>query len=244
MICLDFDGVLFDTAKEAYIVASKAYFGVSIEHSALDQCQYSKFLLLRPFVISPWQYLLVFDLISENLDTKALLKKYRSKSVFKPTTRDRDFEYKFNSIRGSMIFKNKSEWLELHEPYAFFQLIKPMLVKCPQFFRIVSTKNKKFILELLFNQDIPWKDDQVWGSDEFEECGRSKAKMLNHHCKNSASILFIDDSYKHLSEVGCLNNVEVISANWGYTEMKDPEDNTKFVVARVSDYLRGLCQYY
>ncbi len=241
MICLDFDGVLFDTAKEAYIMANKAYFGEDAEHDVLER--YSQFLLLRPFVVSAWQYLLVFDLISENLDNEVLLEKYKQQSVFKPTVRDRDFEYKFNNVRSDMIHRSKSKWLDLHEPYTFFRQIKPMLIKCPQYFQIVSTKNKKFILELLLNQGIHWKDSQVWGRDKFEECGQSKAEVLKRY-SNTIPILFIDDSRKHLNEVGLLNNVETISANWGYTETNNVEDNTKFVVTRITNYLGGLCRYY
>ena len=144
MICLDFDGVLFDTAKEAFIMANKAYFGTSSECDELEN--YEQFLLLRPFIVSAWQYLLVLDLISENLEKEDLLLKYKQQSVFTPTARDRDFEYKFNDVRSNMIHRSKNKWLDLHEPYTFFQQIKPMLIKCPQYFQIVSTKNKKFIL--------------------------------------------------------------------------------------------------
>lgn len=241
MICLDFDGVLFDTAKEAYIVANKAYFNNTVEQNVLNR--YSQFLLLRPFVVSAWQYLLVFDLISEDLDNKALLEKYKQQSVFEPTPRDRDFEYKFNNVRGDMANTSKNKWLDLHEPYTFFRLIRPILIKCPQYFQIVSTKNKKFILELLFNQGIHWEGDRIWGRDKFEECGHSKAEVLKSYADSNASILFIDDSHKHLNEVRLLNNVEVMSADWGYTEINNVEDNTEIVVTRIANYLDGLCRY-
>jgi hypothetical protein len=238
MICLDFDGVLFDTAKEAFIMANKAYFGTSSECDELEN--YEQFLLLRPFIVSAWQYLLVLDLISENLEKEDLLLKYKQQSVFKPTVKDRNFEYKFNDVRNDMIYKDRNKWLDLHEPYPFFRQIKSMLIKCPQYFQIVSTKNKKFILELLHNQGVYLKDSQVWGRDEFEEFGQSKAELLKCY-SNTTPILFIDDNCKHLNEAGLLNNVETILANWGYTETNNVSDNTKLVVTKIKKYLSTLC---
>lgn len=236
MICLDFDGVLFDTAKEAYIVANEAYFGKDVE-------KYAQFLLLRPFVVSAWQYLLIFDLISKNLNNEVLLKNYKQQSMLKPTSRDITFEKKFNSVRERMIHEDKSRWLKLHEPYDFFRLIKPMLIKCPQYFQIVSTKSRKFILELLLDQGIFWNDIQVLDRDNFKECGESKAEVLKRYF-NTMPVLFIDDSCKHLNEVELLSNVEVIPANWGYIETSNVEDNTSFAVTKIENYLRDICHSY
>jgi len=242
LICLDFDGVLFDTAKEAYIMAREAYFGDIADQPTLDS--YEQFLLLRPFVLSAWQYRLVFELISSEMDNAVLLQKYREKSiVYKPQTMDRDFEQNFNRVRDGAIKQDKKAWLRLHEPYSFFEKIKSTLIECPQYFQIVSTKGKRFILELLISHNVPWGRDQVWGRDEFEKCGQSKAAILESYA-SAKDILFIDDSEQHLNELNHLDNVECILANWGYTEGTYTEDNTDFVVLKVKKYLDRLhCSY-
>ena len=54
---LDFDGVLFDTSLEAYYVMSETHEEGSInKNTIIDDQKYSKFIELRPFVTSAWQY--------------------------------------------------------------------------------------------------------------------------------------------------------------------------------------------
>lgn len=238
MICLDFDGVLFDTAREAYIIAHKCYY--NDDGDTYTSKRYVQFLLLRPFVVSPWQYLLVFDLISENLTDQVILVKYKQQYKFQPSNKDIDFEFKFNDIRNEMMNSAKINWLNLHQPYAFFRLIKPMLIKYPQYFQIVSTKQPEYILELLNNHGVRWKAIQVWGRDVFEDCERSKAIILKRYIGNNTQVIFIDDNSKHLKELEGLKNVEAISANWGYTGIDNAKDNTKIVINRITNFLSTL----
>ncbi len=238
MICLDFDGVLFDTAREAYLIAHKSFFNDdNVEYSSK---RYAKFLILRPFVVSPWQYLLVFDLISENLTDQVILEKYKQQYKFQPSTKELDFEYKFIKTRNEMMNGNRTNWLKLQKPYSFFRLIKPLLIKQPQYFQIVSTKQTEYILELLNHHGVHWKAVQVWGGDVFEECERSKAIILKRFIQNNVRVIFVDDNSKHLNELNSLKNVEAISANWGYTGIDDAEDNTKIVINKITNFLRDL----
>jgi len=239
MICLDFDGVLFDTAREAYIIAHKSY--CKLNDDTYVAKQYLQFLLLRPFVVSPWQYLLVFDLIFERLTDQVLLEEYKKQYKLLPNSLDIDFESKFNDTRNDMIKNGKVNWLNLHKPYDFFLLIKPMLIKYPQFFQIVSTKHSQYIIELLNNHGVCWEDTQVWGRDIFVDCERSKAKILRRYISKKTQVIFVDDNTKHLKELEGLSNVEAISANWGYTDNNSSEDNTDIVINRITYFLGTLC---
>ena len=66
---LDFDGVLFDSSLEAFYVMNETHKKGSIsKKTIIDQKQYSKFLELRPFVTSAWQYYWVNEYIELDKD--------------------------------------------------------------------------------------------------------------------------------------------------------------------------------
>ena len=54
---LDFDGVLFDTSLESFYVMNETHCeGSMSKETIINQKSYSKFIELRPFVTSAWQY--------------------------------------------------------------------------------------------------------------------------------------------------------------------------------------------
>jgi hypothetical protein len=240
MIFLDFDGVLFDTAMEAFIVGHKAYYGIDADHKELKN-NYRRFLLLRPFVVSAWQYLSVFKLLLEVSNDKLLIAKGKKRLTLKPTRKDREFEIKFNYIRTELIKYDKDKWIHLHKPYKFFTLIKPMMIQNSQQFQIISTKSSNFILELLLVYGVSFDKAHVWGKDEFDKSEQSKAKLLSKNTNIVKKSLFIDDSKKHIIEVNLLKNIETILANWGYVEDSKVEDNTVAAVEKVQYYMEYSC---
>ena len=236
MICLDFDGVLFDTAKEAFVVGYKTFFDVDSNHETLGT-NYKRFLLLRPFVDSAWQYLTVFNLLSDNLNDELMLIEGRQRLKIQPQKKDREFESKFHFIRTELMKNNRSKWIKLHEPYEFFKLIKPLMIRYPKQFQISSTKSVEFILELLSLHGVSLDKRQVWGRDMFEINSHSKAKIIRQNVDNNEAILFVDDSYRHINEVQCLENVEAILASWGYVESGKIENNCFSAIEKIKYYL-------
>jgi len=236
MICLDFDGVLFDTAKEAFVVGYKTFFDVDSNPETLET-NFNRFLLLRPFVHSAWQYLIVFNLITDNLSDELMLIKGKHKLEIQPQKKDREFETKFHFIRNELMKNNRSKWISLHEPYEFFKLIKPLMIRYPEQFQIVSTKSVEFILELLSVYGVSLQRKQVWGRDMFEINSHSKAKIIRQNVDNNKAILFVDDSYRHINEVQCLDNVESILAGWGYVEAGQIENNCISTIEKIKFYL-------
>ena len=71
----------------------------------------------------------------------------------------------------------------------------------PEQFQISSTKSVEFILELLSVNEVSLDRKQVWGRDMFEIYGHSKAKIIRQHVDNKKTILFVDDSFRHINEV-------------------------------------------
>ena len=91
MICLDFDGVLFDSAKEAFVIGCETFFGVDSNYDN-SRVNYKRFLLLRPLVDSAWQYRTVFNILTDDLNDELMLIKGKQKLKSYPQKKDREFE--------------------------------------------------------------------------------------------------------------------------------------------------------
>jgi phosphoglycolate phosphatase-like HAD superfamily hydrolase len=236
MICLDFDGVLFDTANEAFVIGSKAFFG----HEAIfdnSKVNYKRFLLLRPFIDSAWQYHKVFELLIDDLSDKDIL--IKGKQVLKQQieTEDREFAVKFHSFRNELLKNNFTKWIDLNKPYEFFHHLKPLLVKFPSMFYICSTKSSDFISEILYFNGVNFDINRIWGRETFEANNNSKAEILENKFNKSEEILFVDDSPRHVMDVQRLKNVEAILAKWGYLETGKICDNNATIIEKIRDKL-------
>ena len=68
IVFLDFDGVLFDTVKEAYLLSRYAYDGISV-FDDIDTDEYFVFEKLRFLVTNSWQYFYIMKIIKNSLNT-------------------------------------------------------------------------------------------------------------------------------------------------------------------------------
>jgi hypothetical protein len=234
MICLDFDGVLFDTANEAFEIGCQTFFEGDYDHSKVN---YNRFLLLRPFVDSAWQYRIVFNLLIDDLSDDFLCSKGSEKLKGTPHKEDIEFAAKFNNIRTDLLSNNLSKWLDLNKPYDFFQILKPLMIKFPDEFRICSTKSSEFIFKILSAHGVNLDTRQIWGRDIFEANNSSKAKIIESNTNEQEDVLFVDDSPRHIKDVQYLANVNAILAKWGYLEKGKIDDNHLLVFKKIRELL-------
>ena len=236
MICLDFDGVLFDSANEAFVIGCETFFGVDSNYDN-SRVNYKRFLLLRPFVDSAWQYRTVFNILTDDLNDELMLIKGKQKLKSYPQKKDREFAAKFHYIRTELLNNNRTKWINLHEPYEFFKLLKPLIIEFPDQFQICSTKSAEFILEILSAHGLKLDMKQIWGRDIFEANNHSKAKIIENNVNIQDAILFVDDSSRHINDVQCLKNVEAILAKWGYLEAGKINDNHTLIIEKIREFL-------
>ena len=106
------------------------------------------------------------------------------------------------------------EWAKLMSPYPFFHQLRPMLVKYPQTFKILSTRNKYSIqrtLEFFESDGI-----EIYGQEDIRKYGSKLgvSKQMNW-LDNDKYVVYLDDMNSHLepfeSEVDLC-----IHAAWGY----------------------------
>jgi hypothetical protein len=202
LILLDFDGVLFNSAYEAYQVC---------EHMAKGNTRYrhdlsfDEFMSFRAQLTDAWQFCRLYQ-------KDRVLRDISRLNEIVPDQSDWSFAERFFAARAEMI--KDPEWAKLMSPYPFFYQLRPFLLQYQQTFKILSTRNKASIQRTLefFEAD----GIEVYGQEDIREYG-SKLGVAKHHrwLENGDYVVYIDDMNSHLEPFE--NEVNLcLHAGWGY----------------------------
>lgn len=202
LLLLDFDGVLFNSAYEAYQVC---------EHLAKKQPKYrsgvnfEEFMEFRSYLTDAWQFCRLYQ-------KDRLLDDIQKLATVKPDEQDWEFSKKFFEARAEMM--RDSDWAKLMSPYPFFYQLRPLLKQYPNSFKILSTRNVASILRTLefFEAD----GIEIYGQENIREQG-SKLAVAKHKqwLSGGSYVVYIDDMNSHLEPFE--TEVDLcIHAGWGY----------------------------
>jgi phosphoglycolate phosphatase-like HAD superfamily hydrolase len=217
IIFLDFDGVLFNTVKEAYAIAMiSTKRSDTIKNIDFSSEHYQNFLKYRYLVSPAWNYKYILELLEckENInfeDSYNLLCNKACKSDYI------DFENSFFETRQYLKKIDFAKWLKMNEPYPFLNTIKEYLIEKNDKFIIVTTKDKETIQKLLKINGINFNKESIYDKNDFEKYN-NKANIITVliDTYNIDNAIFIDDSIEHLEKCKHIKTLELYQANWGY----------------------------
>jgi hypothetical protein len=197
---LDFDGVLFNSAFEAYSVANLATKG---REGYRDDIAYEEFLVYRGVVTDAWHYNRLYSKY-EHVPPAALRR-------VQPTPGDWEFSRLFFDARKTIMAD--PDWPKVMPPYDFFLLLKPLLLKYPERFAVLSTRNVESIKETLafHGADVL----PVFGQEDIRRLGSKVAKDQHWLDQGKWLIVYIDDMNNHLEPFEGQIHLP-LHANWGY----------------------------
>lgn len=210
---LDFDGVLFDTAKEAYLLARYAFYGVS-PFEEINNAEYQKFYQNKYLVTNSWQYYYLM----KSLEFEKIEKKF-NQFIKNRINDDLIFDKKFQTCRKDLMQNHFDFWNSLDKPYPFFDEFKKLQNSLNII--IVSTKNQKAIYERLKQLDFNLPLEKIIGKEILEHY-KSKGEFLNEYItkNNIQSAIFVDDSQENLYSCKNIKGLELFLASWGYSNPK------------------------
>jgi len=202
LFILDFDGVLFNSAYEAYTVSKKV---VADDPRYRQDVGYEEFLGYRAVVTDAWQYRRLFS--RDSFTPRDTL------PHVKPEQEDWDFARDFFAARAELMADD--EWPKLMPPYDFFLRLKPLLLAYPGQFAILSTRNVKSIRQTLAFHDadvIP-----VFGQEDIRRCGSKLAVARENGWleKGRHLAVYLDDMNSHLEPFEGAVHLP-LHADWGY----------------------------
>lgn len=214
-VFLDFDGVLFDSLKEAYVLCKYAYDGTDLFASVVPK-DYDLFYRYKFLVYNSWQYYYLMKLLPQGLSDEELIEAYKKELENRDIEAEQNFDKRFYSARQVLMEKHAYYWDRLETPFPFALLIKQKAEAGDIRPIIVSKKNKQAIIHRL-NQagvDIPAED--IFGREELLTY-ESKAQFINSYMNQNGieRAFFVDDNSNNLEPCNSYNNITPLLAGWG-----------------------------
>ncbi len=199
---LDFDGVLFNSAFEAYSVANEA---TKARPGYRQDVTYEEFLAFRSVVTDAWQYNRLYS------ERKALAA--GALHLVKPDDEDWAFSREFFEAR-KVIMAN-ADWPKIMPPYDFFFLLKPLLLAYPDRFAILSTRNVNSIREALSFHGAD--TIKVFGQEDIRSLGSKLNVARSQHWLDPQKylVVYVDDMNSHLEPFQGQIHLP-LHAGWGY----------------------------
>ena len=222
---LDFDGVLFNSAFEAYTVSNAA---AKDREGYRQDVSFEEFLEFRAVVTDAWQYNRLYEK-ARLLRDPALLPEIRAESA------DWNFSADFFAARAELM--KDPEWAKVMSPYDFFFLIRPFLLRHPEHFAILSTRNIDSIKRTMafFDADVL----PIHGQEDIRRLG-SKLKVAESQGwleKGRYFIIYVDDMNAHLEPFDGKVHLP-LHASWGYDKEKIDSLSQHQVITIISSLLK------
>lgn len=217
-IFLDFDGVLFDTVLESYLLARYAYFGIE-PFDKVDKKEYEIFHSVRYLITHSWHYYYIMELIEKRISNKTFPQEYQKSILQRNIDADSAFDKKFQSERSDLIENHFDFWNKLDKPYHFFEKIKSISKDFN--ILIVSTKNEEAIIRHCKDYSLDINEKNVVGKTKLKQYISKKVFIENYIKKyNIQNSIFVDDSINTIRECVQIPNLKAYCANWGYVANK------------------------
>ena len=202
LIMLDFDGVLFNSAYEAYQVCEL----VARNNSDLRVgVNFEEFMEFRSRLTDAWQFNRLYS-------KKSALKDFSLLAAIEPEKQDWTFSENFFAARADLM-KDK-DWAKLMSPYPFFYQMKSLINVHPNLFKILSTRNEDSISRTLDFYGVTGVG--VFGQKAIRERGSKLEVALSQQwLGDSIYSVYIDDMNAHLEPFE--DQVDLcLHAGWGY----------------------------
>lgn len=233
-IFLDFDGVVADSAKEAYVIAMLTS-GKSTQMSDVDlSSKHAEAFLSQRYLIGPaWNYYYLLHAIDEKkADSFADL------LPDEPGSEAKSFQDKFFATRAVIRNNFREDWLALNSMYEWSDSIVRLINKYENIV-IVTTKDAETVKALLDLYGVS-RPVEVFDNKTYEQYG-CKSIFINQYIQENDidRALFIDDSEKHLKKCVWVEKLELLQAKWGYVHSDIFQNNVQEVIHAIHDVMES-----
>lgn len=222
IIAFDFDGVICDGLKEYFQTAWKAYCHIwKLGDRTPDEDLAPQFYRLRPVVETGWEMPILVRALTLGIEEEKILQDWTAiatQIVGEDTLKPSEVSAIVDGIRDQWIASDLDSWLAEQRFYpGVIERLQAILNSSVYVF-IISTKEGRFIKQLLRNQGIELSENQVYGKEK----KRPKYQILEElqdSFGEAVEIWFIEDRLKTLQVVKRhekLKKVELFLADWGY----------------------------
>ncbi len=229
IIALDFDGVICDGLKEYFATTKRAYEQIwqqNLEQN-LQKLEIS-FYKLRPVIETGWEMPVLLRAIILEIDESEILTSWnlvKEQIVTTEKLNTKVISKTLDSVRDNWITNDLSGWLELHRFYPGILEIVTKIISSSSELYIVTTKEGRFVQQLLQQQEISLPRDQIIGK-ESKRPKYETLRLLRDSSENpDVSFWFVEDRLPALQLVKQQPDlkpiVKLFMADWGYNIERD-----------------------
>lgn len=223
ILALDFDGVLCDGLIEYFHTAWRTYYQIWKPTQQTPPTGLAEsFSRLRPVIEIGWEMPILVRALILNLPEQKILQDWpvvAKQIVVDDHLDSADIGKTLDSVRDEWIARDLAGWLaDQHFYPGVVEKLRSLLeAQAPRLY-IITTKEGRFVRQLLQQQGIELPDQYIFG----KENKRPKHQILRELLEasnNTANIWFVEDRLKTLftvQEQPDLNKVGLYLADWGY----------------------------
>lgn len=225
LLALDFDGVLCDGLIEYFQTAWKAYCQLFQPVSETPpEGLAERFYALRPVIETGWEMPILLQAILTGWSDEAIIQNWSQevRQIAQSAGVDPAAAAQtVDGVRDAWIRADASDWLAQHRFYPGTLERLQHAIAAGVYPIVISTKEGRFIRELLSQQGITLADAQILG----KEVKQPKADTLRQLLQSPPPgltdpvIWFVEDRLKALESVKRqpdLQSVSLFLADWGY----------------------------
>lgn len=224
LFALDFDGVICDSALETGLSGWQVARCIwdDMPTTMPDQIM-TNFRQIRPIMETGYEAILICRLLFEGVPPAHIMADFANqlKNILVRDQLDvTDLKKRFGEYRDSWINTDLSGWIKMNPLYPGVSELLQQIPLQQRF--IITTKQERFVSEILAANQIEVLPDQIYGLER----KLKKPQILEdlQRANAQATILFVEDRLPTLLDVidaPFLTPVQLYFANWGYNTDAD-----------------------
>jgi phosphoglycolate phosphatase-like HAD superfamily hydrolase len=233
ILALDFDGVLCDGLIEYFQTAWRTYCQI---WTPADQTPpeglAEQFYRLRPVIETGWEMpVLVQSLLQHIPETELFLHwaTIAQQQIQAIGLTPIEIAAKLDGVRDRWIASDVDDWLAQHRFYPGIIARLQQMVQDGTLFFIVTTKEQRFVRQLLQQQQIDLPESQIFGKEVKQLKSQTLRLLLQRFSEEPhqpATAWFVEDRLKTLQNIALepdLETVQLYLADWGYNTEPERE---------------------
>ena len=223
ILALDFDGVICDGIREYFETAKKAYKVIWSQNINYD-CDrlFGLFSQFRPVIETGWEMPVLLRAVILGYKAMDIESKWGlicTEILSKDNLKKEELILILDKTRDSSINFDLDHWLNLHSFYPEVIRELPKLLNSTIHLYIVTTKEGRFVKQLLKSKGIQFPENKILGKEIKQPKYKTLRQILIHYEEKPQNLWFVEDLLKTLMSIHKqeeLRRVKLFLANWGY----------------------------
>jgi phosphoglycolate phosphatase-like HAD superfamily hydrolase len=242
ILALDFDGVLCDGMLEYFQTAWRTYCQIWKPESQTPPDDLAQsFYRLRPVVETGWEMPILLRARLLGISEEKILQDWpiiALEIIESEQLEAAEVGKKLDAVRDEWIKADLDSWLELHRFYPgviermheILSTVTTSREETPTQLFIVTTKEGRFVKQLLQQQGIQLSEEKIIGKETKRPKYQTLRQLIEACTSEGVRLWFVEDRLKTLQLVqqqANLNDVRLFLADWGYNTTAQQESARK-----------------